>query len=88
MRTIALVYIQYICTLSVYSADVLTVLLFNLIIRGVRLKFFFFTDLDLSPLMFSKCRYQDLIRYLALTNIFLGNTAALRKKSTCIQAVP
>ena len=32
-----------------------------------------------SPLIFSICRYRVPIRYLALTNIFLDNTAALGK---------
>ena len=35
---------------------------------------------DPSPLIFSECRYWVLIRYLAKTNIFLDNTAALGKK--------
>ena len=42
--------------------------------------FFFYPDPNLSLLIFSKCRYRVPIRYLALTNIFLDNTAALRKK--------
>ena len=33
-----------------------------------------------SSLIFSICRYRVPIRYLAMTNIFLDNTAALRKK--------
>ena len=36
---------------------------------------------DLSPLIFSVCRYRVPIRNSALTNIFLDNTAALRKKA-------
>ena len=40
---------------------------------------FFVPQSDPSPLIFI-CRYRVPIQYLALTNIFLDNTAALRKK--------
>ena len=51
---------------------------YMLVIREVPIRFFFHPDP--SPLLFYICWYQALIRYLALTNIFLDNTAALRKK--------
>ena len=41
---------------------------------------FFSPQSDPSPLIFSICRYWVPIRYSALTNILLDNTAALRKK--------
>ena len=47
---------------------------------GISRSGFFNSDPDPSPLIFSICRYQILIWYLALTNIFLDNTAVLRKK--------
>ena len=50
--------------------------------------FFFYPDPDPSSLIFGICQYRVPVRYLSLTNIFLDDTAALRKKSTCIQAVP
>ena len=40
----------------------------------------FYPDPDPSPLIFSICWYRVPIRCLALTNIFLDNTAALRNK--------
>ena len=46
--------------------------------RGCPDQVFFYPDTDRSPLIFSICRYW--VRYLVLTNIFLDNTAALRKK--------
>ena len=48
--------------------------------RGVPIRFFFYLDPDLSLSIFSICRYRVPIRYLALTNIFLDNTAAFRNK--------
>ena len=47
-------------------------------IRGVLIRFFY-PDPNLSHLIFSICQYRVPIRYLALTNIFLDNTAALRQ---------
>ena len=41
---------------------------------------FFHPNPHLSPLISYLCRCRGLIRYLALTNIILDNTAALRKK--------
>ena len=35
---------------------------------------------DQSPLKFRECRYLVLIKHLALPNVSLDNTAALRKK--------
>ena len=50
-----------------------------LITRDVLIRFFY-PDPVPSPLIFSICRYQVPIQYLALTNILMDNTAALRKK--------
>ena len=48
--------------------------------RDVSIRFFFYLDPDPSSLISCKCWYRVAIRYLVLTNIFLDNTAALRKK--------
>ena len=53
--------------------------MYYIFIRDVPMSFFFFPYPDPSPVIFS-------IWYLSSTNLFLDDTAALRKQSTCIQA--
>ena len=47
---------------------------------GISRSGFFYPDPDPSPIIFSICRYRVVIRYSAISDIFLDNTAALRKK--------
>ena len=62
--------------LGKYHTEVIILVLW----LGMSRSGFFYPHPNPSPLIFSICRYRVPIWYLALTNIYLDNTAALRKK--------
>ena len=63
----------------IFSVSALLWIILN--IRYLLISFFFFyPEPNLSPSIFCKCRFRGPIQYLALSNIFLDNTATLRHK--------